>query len=230
MSRFLAVVGLAMRELWISFRLLAIVVVLVLAGLVTALLPALTGASAPFTYATALGASTAAVAATVAWWQAAERRSGATGWLAVRAVPRSLLLLGPLAAATLAVGAGLVPSALIAALAVSEQSGAELSAFAAALVACALAIATLVSIGLLIGVLLAPPAAALLAALVALALVVPALLGVTDLLPTGGLALLAHLDTEARPLRTALQASGLAVGLMALAVGLGVAAMERVEL
>ncbi|HYN63299.1 MAG TPA: hypothetical protein VES36_01740, partial [Candidatus Limnocylindrales bacterium] len=99
MSRFLTVAGLALRELWISFRLLVAVAALLLAALPTALLPhapvefAGTAWAPLRLFAIGLGAALALVAGLSAAALAGERRRGTIGWLVNRAVPRPIVLL-----------------------------------------------------------------------------------------------------------------------------------------
>lgn len=234
------VAGLALHELWISFRLLLVVGAVMLASLPAALVPhsiAPNLAGAPpgslGWFAIALAAALVAVAALAAGTLAAERRRGTAGWMAMRAVPRSVILLAWFAAFGLLVGIALVPAGLVgwfslenalpptgplpfvAALGASGMAG--LAALALAMLA-----------GSLLPTVIAMAATALLAG--------PPLLGAATgqwglaALPGGGLAVLAGLEVSARPVADALLGAGLALGLTAVFLAAAAAAFERADL
>src|SRR5689334_16434810 len=82
----------AVRELWISFRLLPLIALPVIAGLVALLVSSDPDRVQP-TLAWGMGvvAALAAGMAAAAW--AMERRRGTAGWLSMRAVPRASILI-----------------------------------------------------------------------------------------------------------------------------------------
>lgn len=240
MSRFLALVGLALRELWISFRLLLVVAVLLAAGLPAALLPHavtpnLAGAppDALGWFALALAVALALVAGIAAATLAGERRNGAPGWMAVRAVPRASIVLAWFTAFAVLLLLGLVPTALLAWLALGA---AVLPAGPMPLVAVTASAAcsglAAIALGLLSGTLLPPWPALALAATPAAAILLLAAIGQGGwwTLPAGGLDVLARLDTVERPVGDALRASGAALGLAGGLLVLAAAAFERADL
>lgn len=240
MTRLAPVTGLALHELWISFRLLVVVGLLLLASLPAALLPstltpsvagAPPGALGWFSVALAVALSLAAAvaAATVA----RERRRGTAGWLAVRAVPRSSILIAWFVAFAALELASLVPTGLIGWLSLENALPPGGPApFAAALAAIAAAGFAGLAIGHIAGSFLRP----ILAAMAALLLTAPALVGsaaeLWDLpgLPSGGFAVLAGLATDRRPIADSLLAAGAALALTALLLVMADAAFERADL
>lgn len=231
MSRFTILVGLALRELWLTFRLLAILAMLLLAGLAAAVIPAVADIDPPLAYATALAVVFVPVAAVAAFSLASERRIGSVAWLSVRAIPRGLLLHAWLTALAGVALLGLVGSAVIAWLAVIEQPGGASSAFNAALLAVGATLIAALAVGLFVGALLPPLPAALIAALAAVLLVAPPFLVDPSLpLPGGGLALLAEAGTVSRPISAALRSGGVALAVAAVAIGLAAAALQRADL
>ena len=88
----LTLTRMAVRELWISFRLLLLLALPIAVGLLALLFPPDSGITQP---ALALGlaavATVAAGVAAAAW--ASERRRGTAGWLSLRAVPRASILI-----------------------------------------------------------------------------------------------------------------------------------------
>ena len=235
MSRLLTVTGLALRELWISFRLLIAVGGIVLAALPMALLPGtaleLAGQfwTAPQLFAIALGAALALVAGVAAGALAGERRRGTVGWLVTRSVPRSIVVLGWFCAFGAVMLLGLAPAGVLAWLALGDTAASlgGPAAFAVPLLAAWAAGAAGVALGLLFGSLLPSlPATLLTALLVGVALVS----GATGLLPdlsaapspAAGLAILGDLMGAARPIADSLRSAGLS--LLAAAAGLVLAA------
>jgi hypothetical protein len=239
-SRFLTLVGLALRELWISFRLLLVVALLVGAGLPAALLshavtPDLAGAppDALGWFALALAAALALVSGIAAATLAGERRRGAAGWMAVRAVPRASIVLAWFMAFGALVLLGLVPTALLAwlALGAAVLPAGPLPLVAVTASATCIGLAA-VALGLLSGSLLPPWPALVVATLptaVVLLLTAAGQAGGWSL-PAGGLDVLARLDTAARPVAEALRAGGAALGIAAVTLVLAIASFERADL
>lgn len=231
MNRFATLVGLALRELWITFRLLAILALLLLAGLAAAAAPAVIDVTPQLAYAVALAAALVIVASVAAFSLAGERRIGSVAWLAVRAIPRTLLLHAWLTAFGTVALLGLLASAVVAWLALVEQPGGAPVGFGPALLAVAAALLAALAVGLLAGSLLPPLPAALAAAIVAALVAVPPLLVGTSLpLPGGGLALVAEAGGVATPISSALRSAGVAFGVAAVGIGLAAAALQRSDL
>lgn len=235
MSQVATVTGLAIRELWISFRLIALLVVCVGAGASVALLP---GSLAGTLERLALGLAMAvATAAGVAGWSMAiERTTGRAGWLVGRSVTRWTLLGGWFVALGIVVALGVVVAI---ALGWVTMTGFTTRPAPGTLVALAVAIVgwagAAVSIGLLAGALLTAPVAAVLAAALALAAglapwIAPGGGDLGPLVPGAGIGLLAA-AAEAGPLvGPALQAAGLGLATAAIALVLARLALDRTEL
>ena len=231
MSRFATLVLLAVRELWISFELLAMLAVLLLAGMAAALGPLAFAAEPQAAYGVALAAACVVCAAVAALGLAGERAAGSLAWLAVRAVPRAAVLLSWLIALAAVAVAGLAVATLVAWLAVMEQPAGAIFALLLGTAASGATVLLALSIGLLAGALLPGPLAAALAALATAALTAAALLaGPLPLLPSGGLGLLVRAEEQAEPLRVALQSSGVALVLSAALLAVTIAALERDDL
>ena len=240
MSRFLTLVGLALRELWISFRLLLVVALLLLAGLPAALLPHavtpdLAGAppDALGWFALALAVAISLVAGIAGSTLAGERRRGAAGWMSVRAVPRPSIVLAWFTAFGVLLLLGLVPTALLAWLSLGSTvlPGGPTPLVAAAASAGCTGLAA-VALGMLSGSLL-PPWPALVAATIPAAAVL--LLSAAGQIgwwtvPADALEVLAHLDTTQRPIADSLRAGGAALGVASVLLVLAVVAFERADL
>jgi hypothetical protein len=242
--RFGTVTGLALRELWISYRLLLAVGILILAGLPSAMLPHTTPALAPTLlesplewFAIGLAVSLAVVGAMAAAALSLERRRGSAGWLVIRAVPRPVILLGWFAAFVLLLAVGIAPAATLVWLTVAAPASAVGDAwpFVAPVVGAWAAGAAAVAIGLLLGTLLSPWPAGLLTLLVTAGVLLVAVLGAVPALsaapsPAAGLAILGDLPNQARPVADALRASGSALVVVAVALILAIAALGRADL
>lgn len=240
MRRFATLVGLALRELWLSYRLLVMLGALVLAALPVALLPQLptvtlagTTYDRPAWFAAALAAALALVAGIAAGTLSGELRRGTLAWLAVRAVPRTTVLLAWFAAFAVVLALGLAASATLAASSLGDAlDGGRPGAFVAVSGAIAAAGLAATAAGLLTGTLLRPVAAVL----VTLIAVGGALLAATFIppawspQPATGLAILAGFGHAARPIADALRSSGLALAVVAGLLVLAAARLERVDL
>lgn len=241
MRRIPLLAGLALRDLWISFRLLAMISLLVAAAAPAVLIPrtatsALAGAPpGPLTwYAVALAGALAIAGGIAAWSLAVMRSRGTAAWLAVRAVPRSSILLGWFAADGLVLAAGAFLSALLAWLVLGGESGvlATGAGYAVTVMAVAAAGLLAVAVGLLLGSMLRPPVAALsTAALCAAAGLVAAAgwLGMGPE-PMGGLAQLAHIELQARPVARGLVSIGMALAAAGALLTIASAALEHTDL
>jgi hypothetical protein len=244
MRRFGTVTGLALRELWISFRLLLAVGVIIAAALPSALLPHTTPALAATPlesplewFAIGLALALGVIGGMAAAALSQERRRGSAGWLVIRAVPRPVILLGWFAAFLVLLVAGLLPAATLVWLTVAAPASDVSDAwpFAAPLIGALAAGAAAVAIGLLIGALLNPWPAGLLTLLVTTGLLLAAVLGAAPELtsapaPVAGLAILGDLPNQARPVADALRASGTSLLVAAGALILATAALGRADL
>jgi hypothetical protein len=243
-TRFGTVTGLALRELWISYRLLLVVGILVLAALPSAMLPHTTPALAatplesPLAWfaiglALALGVISGLAAAVLS----RERQRGSAGWLVIRAVPRPIILLGWFAAFVLLLLIGLLPASALVWLTVAAPASdvGDAWPFVAPLVGAWAAGAAAVAIGLLLGVLLRPRLAGLISLLLVGATLLLAVSGVAPLLsappaPAAGLVILGDLPNQARPVADALRASGASLVVAAVALILAAALLGRADL
>ncbi len=224
--------SLALRELWMSFRLFVLLVAYVAVGATIALLPSsvveLLGRLA-----VGLAGATLVAALVAAWSIAVERRRGRTGWLVGRDVPRGTYLAAwfvTLAAAAL-VGH-------VTALAVGWMAGSttvprlDLAGYAAAGAVTLAPMLAAVALGMLAGTVL-PPMGALAATAVvvggALAAVLAGLVPAALVPGAEAFAILADLSRHAASGAIALAAGS---ALVAAAIGLGLArvAFERVSL
>jgi hypothetical protein len=229
----------ALRELWISFRLVPVVGLPVMGGMVVIALPAeLVGASAiggaGYWYAVAASASICVAAALAASTIADERRRGAVAWMAVRAVPRSAVLLSWFVAYGLLLAGGIFLGSIGAWLAALGRAETPLDPLPFVATVAAVGCTALVSLaaGLVIGTILGRWPAAILAVLFCAALLATALLGPLAgiPLPTGGIALLADLGGGARPVGDALRSAGTALATAAGLLVVAAAVLERADL
>lgn len=222
------VTWLAVRELWISFRLLALLAAYVGVGAVVALVPSL-----PSTAMTRLSVGLAAAvivgAVIAAGALAGERVLGRAGWLVTRSISRGTVLVGWFVAMAGVSLIGLVAAAALGWLAASpslvQLQPAPFAAIVGGVAAQGLA---LIAIGLLLGALL-PPIPAAGAALAAGLLVAAASYFVLPhaLSPLAALAELPSLD---RPVAAGVQGAGIGLATTAVALVLARVALGRVDL
>jgi hypothetical protein len=240
-SRFVTVTSLALRELWISFRLLAVLGVLFATSLPTPFAGELPPVSLPFLppqgaliwFALPLGAAMAVVSAVAAGALGGERTGGSAGWVVVRAVPRSTVLVAWFAAFALLLILGTVAAATVVWLSLEPLLvGSALDAFATTVGASTAAGLACLGAGLLVGAIL-PPRPAALITLVGTGgtLVAATLLGRPDVpSPLAGLSLLARLDEASRPVADGLRATGVALALTGGLLLTAAAAFDRADL
>lgn len=240
MSRLPALVGLALHELWISFRLLLLLTLPLLGGLAVGMVPtelagvrALEGAA--WWLGVSLCASVALAAALAAGSLAIERQRGTIAWMAVRAVPRSTVLLSWFLAIGLVLLAGIALGAVSAWLVAIGRlpEAPDPGPFVAAVGAAGGAALLAVAVALLVSVLpLSAAMAAGLGMLLAGALLVASLIGPLGAVPspTAGMGLLADLGATARPVGDALRSAGTALAAVAAVLVLAAAILERRDL
>lgn len=229
MSRALVVTRLAVRELWITFRLLGLLVAFIAVGAAVALLPAPLTATMQ-RLAAGLAVATLIAGALSAWSLADERTSGRAGWLVTRSVPRTTLLAGWFTALAAAALTGVAAAAILGWLAASgvalRLDPAGFIALAAAVGATALAV---VALGMLLGILLPRRPAAFVALVLGSAVGALAWLG-PDLVPGAAFVALARLGESVAPLGVALRSAGSALLTTALMLLLARVALGRAEL
>lgn len=232
MTRASVITRLAVRELWITFRLLGLLMAFIAVGAAVALLPAPLTATMQ-RLAVGLAAATVVAGAIAAWSFADERTSGRAGWLVTRSVPRTTLLGGWFIALGAATLAGIAAAALLGWLAASgvalRLEPAGFIALVAAVAGTALAV---VALGMLLGVLLPRGPAALLAVILAAAAGALAWLGpdLAGLVPGAALVALAELNEAVAPIGAALRSTGSALVTAALLLLLARVALGRAEL
>lgn len=226
------VARLAVRELWISFRLFAIVAAFTAAGALVALVPA----PLPVTVgrlSVGLGAATLVASGVTAWSLADERRDGRAGWLVTRSLSRPTLLLGWFIAVAIVSLIALVGAMLLGWLAATsvtlrlEPTG--YLALAAGVAASAL---LAVAIGLLAGALLAPRAAVVAAVTACVAAAAIAALAPVDpsLVPGGAYVALAALVEPGSSAGPGLRVTGVALAATGVVLVLARAVIERADL
>jgi len=239
MTRLGTLTGMALRELWISFRLIPVVGLPVVTGMgVGAVPPELAGVSAiggaGFWYAVGAVASICFVAALAAATIAHERRRGTAAWMAVRAVPRSAVLVSWFVAYGLLLVIGIALGAVGAWLAAIARAESPIDPlpFVAAVAATACTGLAMLAAALCLGTLLGRWTAGIVALLGSGALLAASIGGPLAgmLLPTGGIGLLADLGGAARPLGDALRDGGAALGTAAALLVVAAVALERSDL
>jgi hypothetical protein len=239
MNRYRTLSWMAIREMWISFRLIDVLGLPLLGGLLAIVAPpdlaALTAVGgAGFWYAVGASVAIAVAAGLAARTMADERRRGTVAWMVVRAVPRSAVFLSWFIAFGLLLGIGIVLGSIGAWLAALSHAEATPDAipYGAAVGATIGAGLVAVALGLLLGALLPARPAALVAMVtgaVALAVSIAMAPGALPS-PLGGIGLLAHLDGARRPLGDAMGSGGVALATTSILLILGVASLERSDL
>lgn len=169
MSQGTAAVRLAVRQLWISFRLLVLVVAFAASGLLAALPSAVPGMVHGL-LAVGFGVATAVTAAVAAWSLADDRIRGHVGWLVTRSVPRPTIIGAWFLGIALVTLPALAAAAILGWLAASVPgTGADPMRFAASMLGMAGLLLAAIAAGLLAGIVLRPVLAAAVAALTAAA-------------------------------------------------------------
>ena len=232
MSQAGIVAWLALRELWMTFRLLAVLIVHVGAGAVVGLLPAPRSVALERL---AIGLAVAAVvtAAIAAWSMADERRHGRAGWLVTRSVARGTYLAGWYAALALVAAIGTAAAGVLGWLAIGGAArGTDPFAFPVTMVAVVFTSAAGAALGLLCGSLLRPPAAIVAAVATCFALGALAWFAAESArwLPGGAHLLLARLTGPEPVLGDALRASGIGLALSSALLVAARATLERSDL
>jgi hypothetical protein len=222
------VTRLAVRELWITFRMLILLAAYVGAGAVVAVLPAPPSATLGW-LALGLAAATVIGAAIAAEGLATERVLGRAGWLVTRSISRGTFLAGWFLAIAVLTVVGLGAAAVLGWVAISTPlPPAEPLEYVSVMGGVAAIALVGVALGLVIGSVFRPVWAALAAALLTALL----LAGVELFVAPGWLpmAMLAHLADAPRSLGTGLRAAGIGLGVAAVATLLARLALSRAEL
>lgn len=235
MSGTATVARLALRELWITFRLVVMLAAFVAAGALVALLPA----PLPVLLerlAIGLGLAILVVTALAALTMADERRNGRVGWLVTRSVTRGGVLAGWFVALAGVAGAGVGVAGLLGWLAASTVTiQLDAPAFAAAIVAVGATALAAISVALLVGTVVPGRLAGVAAGLLVLGLGVLAWLApwaegvAADLVPGAALVALTG-SGEGAGSGVAWRSAGAALVAAALALVLARAALERTDL
>ena len=222
---------LSLRELWISYRLLVLLAVPLVGGLLTAVVP---GAAAdPRWLAWGIAGAGVIVAAIAATSLAAQRRRGVAGWLVLRAVPRSSLVIAWFVAIALPALVATAAGAVVGWLALSATLPLlDPLAFAALAAAATVSLLEALAIGLLAGAIASPLLALAIAAALSAGGLAAGLLAPIGpaLWPTSGLQLLAGAGALDRPFSSGVQSLGLGLAATGLLVLLASAAFSRVDL
>ena len=228
MSQTGVVTWLALRELWITFRLLILLALYVGAGAAVALLPAPLSTTL-LRLAIGVAAAMVAGAAIAGWSLSRERTLGRAAWLATRSIPRGTILVGWFAALTLVSIIGIAAVGVLGWLAASTP-GASLDPLAFGLTFAAIACGAigLLALGLLAGTLLRPSAAAVVAAVAGVSLAVAA--WVADPRVASPLELLTQLPQLPSPISVAVQGAGAGLAVAALLLLLARVVIDRVDL
>jgi hypothetical protein len=234
-SQAATITGLALRELWISFRLLGLLLVCVAAGASVALVPGTVAATLE-RLALGLAIAIGAAAGIAGWSLAAERTTGRAGWLVGRSVGRSTLLGGWFSAVVAVTVVGIAVAAGLGWVTIAGYASSPgplaLVALVASVVGWSLAA---VALGLLLGSFLPRAVAGVVAGGAALAIglvpwIAPAAADVAPYLPGAGLGLLAAASEADRLVGPALRAAGMSLGTAAVLLVASRAALERAEL
>jgi len=219
---------LALRELWISYRLLLVLAVHIGVGAAVAIIPA----PLPETFARlslGLVAATLIAAATAAGSISVERSLGRAGWLVTRSIGRGTFLVGWFVALAGVTLVGLAVSGVLGWLAAtSSAASVDPRAFAATVAGIGATALAAIALGVLLGCFLRPRTAVLAVVVGCLAIGLAVWLGLPSVrMP---IVALTELPRLARPIAVGLQGTG--VGLAAAAVILVVARIvfARVDL
>jgi len=223
------VTRLAVRELWISFRLLALLAAYVGVGAIIALLPASEAATTLARLAVGLGAAIVVGCGIAADALSTERALGRAGWLVTRSISRATLLLGwfvALAAVTLL---GLGAAGILGWLAIATpEQRLEPAAVAAVLAGVAAMSLAALAVGLLFGALLPRVIGTVVALLVGCLLIGAALtVAPSAFVP---LAALVDLGTLERPIGDGLRGTGVFLAVTGASMVAARVALGRVDL
>lgn len=219
---------LALRELWISYRLLLVLAAYIGVGAVVALIPA----PLPTTFerlSIGMSAATLVAVATAAGSISVERSLGRAGWLVTRSIGRGTLLVGWFVALSGVMLVGLGATGALGWLAASStETRVEPRAYAATLAGIAATAVAAIALGLLLGCLLRPRTAVLAAIVACMAIGVAVWLGLPGVrMPVVALM---ELPGLARPIAVALQGTGVCLAAAAAILAVARIVFARVDL
>jgi hypothetical protein len=226
------VTRLAVRELWITFRLLVLLVGFVGAGAAVALLPAPLNVTMG-RLAAGLSAATLLATAVAAWSIADERVRGRAGWLVSRSVSRGTYLRGWFVAMTEITLVGVIVAAALGWLAATGVAlRLEPQGYVALAIASATTAIAAVALGLLAGVLLRRRPAAVVAVVTSALVGLAAWLlpGAEGILPGGAFVALAGLTEGAVAQGPVWRMAGTALLIAGVLLVLARVALDRAEL
>lgn len=222
----------AVREMWMTFRLLLVLIVFVGGSAVVVLLPSPPSVTLD-RMAIGLGIATVVGAAVAAWSIAAEREAGRAGWLVTRSISRGTYVIGWALGLVVIGAAGVVGAAALGWLTLTGLAiDLDAAAYMAVVLAVATSVAAAITLGLAVGALLPPvPAAALAALLCAGAgLLVVLASGGSASVPGAAYLLFSRLVGADAVVPDALRAAGVGLLQTAFLLVIARAAMERAEL
>lgn len=229
----LTLTRMAVRQQWISFRLLLLLALPVSAGFVTVLVssdPDRTQA----VLALGVGVASALAAGIAAFGWADERWRGTSGWLSLRAVPRGSILIAWFLGFVFPISVGIAAASLLAWLATGATPAPPLdvTSYITLIAAGVAAALQAVAIGMLCGSFLHRTPATVLAVLVSAGLLAAGFLlaGEPPLVPTAGLGLIAQANDLVTPLADGLQVAGAGLAMTGVLLGAALLAFDRVDL
>lgn len=232
MTQAIVMARLALRELWISFRLFGVLAGFVAVAALVALLPAALPATLE-RLALGLGAATCLTAGVAAWSMAEERQTGRAGWLVTRSLPRGTLLVGWFVAIAGTGLASLAAAGILGWLAASNVAVRLAPAgYLSALAGVGAALMAAIALGLLAGTVLRVVPAALIAVVLLGAAIAVAWSMANDpsIIPGGAYAVLASLEEPGTAIGSGLRAAGIGLAVTAAALVAGRLLLERAEL
>jgi hypothetical protein len=228
----LLVARVAVRELWMTFRALVVLVVFVGSSAVVVLVPAAPAVTLD-RLALGLGFATVAASSVAAWTMASERAAGRAGWLVTRSVSRGTYLVGWLIGIGLVTSIGVAGSAVLGWLTTLGLSiTIDAVAYATAVLAVATTATAAIALGLAVGALLPPAPAALVSAATCAASGVVILLvsSGSTAVPGAAYLLFSRLAAPGPVLPDAIRAAGVGLVQTVVLFVIARAAMERAEL
>jgi hypothetical protein len=226
------VAWLAVRELWMTFRLVVVLAAFVGASAIVVLVPAAPAVTLD-RMALGLAVATVITSSVAAWTLAAERTTGRSGWLITRSVSRGTYLFGWFLGLSLVAMAGVIGAGLLGWLAtISFTSRLDPLTFSATVAAFAATAAAAIALGLAIGAALRalPAAIAAAAACTAVGVAILAASGGSASWPGTAYLLLRDIVGSGAHPAEAVRAAGVGLLLTAALLVVARATMERAEL
>ena len=222
------VARLAMRELWISFRLLLLLAAYIGAGASVALFPAPLSITLE-RMGLAVAAAMTLGAAIGAWSLSRDRVLGRTGWLVTRSISRATVIVGWFLALGLVSILGLLAVGVLGWLAASTPgTRMDQPQFAATFAAIACSALAFVALGILTSTLFRPPLAAMVSATTSAGIMGVAWVAMPRIaLPAEALA---QLPALVSPVAVAAQGAGASLAVAGLLLVVARLALERAEL